>query len=144
VANIVGFGAAAQLAAQDFDAEVKRMRYLRDLLETSLLAAVPGAWRNGPETERVPGISNIAFPKHEGEEVLYYLDSLGVCVSTGSACSSGDLDASHVLLAMGQDHAKARHAVRFSVGRGLSDQHIQQVVKEISAWMNPDGDLRNV
>jgi cysteine desulfurase len=120
------------------EAEQKRLRYLRDLLESEILASIPNARINGSIEERLPNIANISFPNHEGEELLYYLDSEGIAVSTGSACSSGDLDASHVLLAMGQTHTEARRAVRFSVGRGITDNEIRQVTKKIAAWAKPD------
>ena len=116
VAHIVGFGRAAELALVNLPAENVHIRALRDKLEHWILKNISGATRNGAKEPRLPNTANIAFDGIEAEGILMLLDQLGICVSSGSACTSGSLDPSHVLLAMGCSPARARGSVRFSLG----------------------------
>ena len=116
VAGMVGFGRAAQLALERFDEENQRVRGLRDRLEETLLRTIPNTTRNGAKEPRLPNTSNLAFDFVEAEAVLMLLDQLGICASSGSACTTGSLDPSHVLTAMGVSPMRARGSVRFSLG----------------------------
>ena len=116
VAGIVGFGRAAQLALERFEEENKRVRGLRDRLEETLLRTIPNTTRNGAKEPRLPNTSNLAFDFVEAEAVLMLLDQVGICASSGSACTTGSLDPSHVLTAMGVSPMRARGSVRFSLG----------------------------
>jgi len=117
VAGIVAFGRAAELAIHALEDQDTRVRQLRDKLETGILSRIPGSKRNGAAEPRLPNTSNIAFRGVEAEGILLLLDQAGICVSSGSACTSGSLDPSHVLTAMGCSAARARSSVRFSLGR---------------------------
>lgn len=127
VAAIVGMGKACEIALREREETYKRLAALRDRLEEGI-CAMGGVTVNGVEEERLPHISNLRFEGIEGESVLLALDVEGVAVSTGSACTSGSLDPSHVLLAMGQDYATARSAVRFSLGPSNTAEEIEQVI----------------
>jgi cysteine desulfurase len=116
VPNIVAFGRAAELAVAKLPDESTRVRALRDQLEAHLLTRVPGTTRNGSAELRLPNTSNLAFRGVEAEGILMLLDQAGVCASSGSACTTGSLDPSHVLTAMGCNAARARASVRFSLG----------------------------
>ncbi len=116
VAAIVGLGAAATLAASKIEAEAARIAALRDRLEAGILAAVPGTTVNGLPMARVPNTTNISFDRVEAESLLIALDLEGVAVSTGSACSSGTLEPSHVLRAMGLPAHRTQNSLRFSLG----------------------------
>jgi cysteine desulfurase len=124
VAGIVGFGRAAELAQARLPEQRTRVRALRDRLEKSILAQLPGTQRNGAEEPRLPNTSNLAFPGVEADGVLLLLDQAGICASSGSACKSGSLDPSHVLLAMGCSAARARSSLRFSIGQENTDQDV--------------------
>jgi cysteine desulfurase len=115
-AGIVGFGRAAELAMERLEEERTRVRALRDRLEETILRTVPNTVRNGAKEPRLPNTSNIAFDFVEAEGVLLKLDQLGICVSSGSACTTGSLNPSHVLTAMGIKPARAKGCVRFSLG----------------------------
>ena len=116
VPNIVAFGRAAELALVNLAAEHASVRSLRDRLEARILEAIPGSARNGPVEPRLPNTSNLSFRGVEAEGVLMLLDQAGICASSGSACTTGSLDPSHVLTAMGCSAARARASVRFSLG----------------------------
>lgn len=128
VPGIVGFGKACALARAERESEHARLSKLRDMFEQALREQVPGLHVNSGGVERLPHISNMGFEDVEGESVLLALDMEGIAVSTGSACTSGSLEASHVLLAMGQDHTTALSAVRFSLGRTTTESDIETVV----------------
>lgn len=115
-AGIVAFGKAAELAVNRLADENTRVRALRDRLEKGLLESIPHAHRNGQAEPRLPNTSSLAFDQVEAEAVLMMLDQLGICASSGSACTTGSLDPSHVLTAMGVSAARARGSVRFSLG----------------------------
>ena len=116
VANIVAFGRAAELASASLDDENTRVRALRDRLENTILSTIPYTIRNGGKEPRLPNTANIAFDFVEAEAVLMLLDQVGICASSGSACTTGSLDPSHVLSAMGVNPMRARGSVRFSLG----------------------------
>lgn len=116
VPYIVAFGKAAELALANLAKENTRVRALRDKLETGILERIPGASRNSPVEPRLPNTSNLAFCGVEAEGILMLLDQAGICASSGSACTTGSLDPSHVLTAMGCSASRARASVRFSLG----------------------------
>ncbi|HYG34658.1 MAG TPA: cysteine desulfurase NifS [Clostridia bacterium] len=128
VANIVAFGRAAELAVVNLSEENTRVRGLRDRLENEILRRIPGAYLNGSKEPRLPNTSNIAFQGVEAEGVLLLLDQAGVCVSSGSACTTGSLDPSHVLVAMGCSANRARGSVRFSLGIYNTEAEVDYVL----------------
>jgi cysteine desulfurase len=129
VPGIVGLGAAAQLAKSKMAGEAARVRALRDRLETGILTSVAGAERNGAAEPRVPNTTNISFERIEAESLLIGLDLEGVAVSSGSACSSGTLEPSHVLKAMGLPHLRTLSSIRFSLGAGNTDADVDRVIR---------------
>lgn len=128
VAGIVGMGVAASLAAAKIDEEAKRISALRDRLEEGVLRAVPGTTVNGARSPRVPNTTNISFDRIEAESLLIALDLEGVAVSTGSACSSGTLEPSHVLKAMGFPPHRTQNSIRFSLGAANTEADVDRVV----------------
>jgi len=128
VAGIVGMGAAAALARGKMVEEAWRLAALRDRLEESILRAVPGTAINGARTPRVPNTTNISFDRVEAESLLIALDLEGVAVSTGSACSSGTLEPSHVLKAMGFPPHRTQNSIRFSLGAVNTEADVERVV----------------
>jgi cysteine desulfurase len=129
VPGIVGLGTAADLAKRKLQDESTRVRALRDRLEAGVLASVPGAERNGAADPRVPNTSNISFDRVESESLLIGLDLEGIAVSSGSACSSGTLEPSHVLKAMGLPHLRTLSSIRFSLGAANTDADVDRVIK---------------
>jgi cysteine desulfurase len=130
VASIIGFGRAAELALEHLP-DVARIRTLRDKMEGGILKSIPGAILNGARDERLPNTSNLSFDGIEAEGILLLLDELDICASSGSACTSGTLDPSHVLLAMGCDSARARGSVRFSLGIYNTDVDVDFLLKHL-------------
>ena len=128
VAGIVGMGVAARIAADKMDEEGRRLATLRDRLEAGILRAVPGTAINGSPAARVPNTTNISFDRVEAESLLIALDLQGIAVSTGSACSSGTLEPSHVLKAMGFSAHRAQNSIRFSLGASNTDAEIDRVI----------------
>ncbi len=131
VANIVAFGRAAELAMARLDEENTRVRKLRDKLESGILREIAGASRNGAKEPRLPNTSNLAFDSVEAEGILLLLDQVGICASSGSACSTGSLDPSHVLLAMGCSAVRARGSVRFSLGIYNTEPEVDYLLKHL-------------
>ncbi|MBL9174512.1 MAG: cysteine desulfurase NifS [Verrucomicrobiales bacterium] len=131
VANIVGFGRAAELAGASLSEENSRVRGLRDRLENHILSHIPNTVRNGAKEPRLPNTTNIAFDFVEAEAVLMMLDLVGICASSGSACTTGSLDPSHVLSAMGVKPMRARGSVRFSLGIYNTDDDVDYVLKHL-------------
>jgi cysteine desulfurase len=127
VPGIVGMGVAAGVAAETLDAFGPGLAALRDRLEQAVLDSVPGTAVNGDRRMRVPNTTNIGFDGIEAESLLIALDLEGIAVSTGSACSSGSLEPSHVLRAMGLPHARARNSLRFSLGPATTADQIDFV-----------------
>ena len=131
VAGIVGFGKALELATQNMEANNKKLVYLRDKLMNGLLE-VPYTRLNGPRGEkRLPGNSNICFRFIEGESILLMLDANGIAASSGSACTSGSLDPSHVLLAIGLEHEIAHGSLRLTLGDETTEEEVDFVLKTV-------------
>jgi cysteine desulfurase len=131
VPGIIGLGEAARLALAELGPRAEHCRALRDRLETAILAAVPTAVVNGDRERRLPNTANISFPGAEGEAVSMTLDLKGVAVSTGSACSSGHSEPSHVLTAMGLPYEIASTALRLSVGKDNTEAEIDRAASII-------------
>jgi cysteine desulfurase len=128
VPAIAGFGTAARLAASKMTTEGPRVAALRDRLEAGILAGVSGTVVNGAVERRVPNTTNISFDRVEAESLLIALDLEGIAVSTGSACSSGTLEPSHVLRAMGFPAHRTQNSLRFSLGMFSTDADVDRVV----------------
>ena len=133
VASIVGFGKACEIAQTDSLSHWKRIRELRDQLANHILETIPSTWVNGGEVEGLPNILNVGFEGLEGEGIMMALDAEGIAVGTGSACSSGSVDPSHVLLAMGQSHRQAHAAIRFSLGTSTTSREIDHTLDILPA-----------
>jgi cysteine desulfurase len=127
VPALVGLGMASRLAASKMSAEAARVGALRDRLEQRILRDVGGTAVNGTRSSRVPNTSNISFDRVEAESLLIALDLEGVAVSTGSACSSGTLEPSHVLRAMGFSPHRAQNSLRFSLGMFSTEEEVDRV-----------------
>ena len=125
---IAGMGVAALQAAQKLDAEAARLAPLRDRLEAGILASVSGTAVNGGASPRVPNTTNISFERVEAESLLIALDLEGIAVSTGSACSSGTLEPSHVLKAMGFPVHRTQNSLRFSLGLFSTEEEVARVI----------------
>ena len=130
VPGIVGMGKAAELAAVAV-AEMPRVAAMRDRLEQSILQAIEGAAVNGSTAHRLPNTTNVGFPRLEAEAILLLLSERGVCASAGAACSSGSLEPSHVLRAMGIDDKLAHGAIRFSLSRYTTDAEVDRALEVI-------------
>ena len=124
VPGIVGLGMAAEKAAAHMTEKVRETSRLRDKLMNGILAQVPDIKLNGHPTDRLPGNVNVSVRYVEGESLLLNLDMKGIAASSGSACTSGSLDPSHVLLAMGLDHATAHGSLRLTLGMGTTDEDV--------------------
>lgn len=131
VPGIIGLGAAARLAIENFHEETTRVRTLRDKLEEGLLSMVRDSQRNGHKDSRLPNTSNIGFAYVEGEAILMRMDDKGICASSGSACTSGSLEPSHVLRAMGVPFTSVHGSIRFSLSRFTTEQEIDYVLQEV-------------
>ncbi|MCP4604077.1 MAG: cysteine desulfurase NifS [Proteobacteria bacterium] len=127
VAGIAALGKAAELASKHLGDEQTRVKALRDRLEEGLLK-IDGSQVNGDRQNRLPGTTNISFNRVEGEAILLHLDQHGICASSGSACTSGSLEPSHVLRAMGVPFNYAHGSIRFSLGRFNSDKDIDAIL----------------
>ena len=128
VPAIAGLGVAARVARTHLSESAATLGPLRDRLERGILSSVPGTAVNGDRDLRVPNTSNISFEGLEAESLLIALDLEGVAVSTGSACSSGSLEPSHVLRAMGLSNARSRNSLRFSLGSGSTAAEVDFVI----------------
>jgi cysteine desulfurase len=125
------FGVAASSAMHAVDAEPAPLAALRDRLESAICERVPNAWVNGDRTRRVGNTSNIRFDFIEGEPMVIALDLQGFAVSSGAACSSGAVEPSHVLTAIGLSRAQARSSIRFSLGRQNTEEQVDALVEAI-------------
>ena len=134
-AGIVAFAAAVQSAIRDLDTNVAKIRNLRTKLIAALQSEVSDVKLNGVlEGETLPGIANISFPRTESDSLLLLFDAEGIACSTGSACSAGVQEASHVLMAMGMDEKEARSSLRFSLGTANTDtdiEYLQTCIKRV-------------
>jgi cysteine desulfurase len=131
VPAIAGLGVAARLAASGLVEKAARIGALRDRLEAEILRRVPGTIVNGAPDARVPNTTNISFDRIEAESLLIALDLEGIAVSTGAACSSGTLEPSHVLRAMGLPTHRAQNSIRFSLGAGNTDAEVDYLLDKL-------------
>ncbi len=131
VASIVALGKAAELAKAHMDDENSRVRELRDRLESGLLSKVSDAFVNGDRDQRLPNTTNISFAYIEGESILLLMDELGICASSGSACTSGSLEPSHVLRAMNVPQEAAHGSVRFSLSVYNTEEEVDYVLEHL-------------
>ena len=129
VAAIAGLGVAARLSVAKMSAEAARVSALRDRLEAGILRTVSGTQVNGAQDQRVPNTTTISFDRVEAESLLIALDLEGIAVSTGSACSSGTLEPSHVLKAMGLPAHRTQNSLRFSLGMFSTQAEVDRVVE---------------
>jgi cysteine desulfurase len=131
VASIIGFGKAAELAKEHVASGDTKTGELRDKLETGLLETCPGAIINGHIESRLPNTGNISFEYVEGEAILLRLNEFNICASSGSACTSGSLEPSHVLRAMGVPFTAIHGSVRFSLSRYTTEEDIDLVLEKM-------------
>ena len=136
VAGIIGLGKACQLAADDIKDENTVVKALRDSLEEKILASCPDCMVNGDTENRLPNTTNISFEFIEGEAILLMLDKFGICASSGSACTSGSLEPSHVLRAMGVPFTSAHGSIRFSLSRYNTQEEIDFVAEKLPDTVN--------
>jgi len=131
VASIVGLGRACELAAAHMAEENSRVKALRDKLEQGLLASIPHSMLNGHKTDRLPNTANISFEYVEGEAILLHMDQYNICASSGSACTSGSLEPSHVLRAMGVPFTAAHGSIRYSLSIYNTESEIDFVLEKM-------------
>jgi len=150
-ASIIALGKACELAANRMEEENTKVKALRDKLERELLRQVPSSRVNGGISERLPNTTNISFESIEGESILLLMDEFGICASSGSACTSGSLQPSHVLRAMGVPFTMAHGSVRFSLSVYNTEEEIDFVIdkippiieklRELSPFWKPEGQV---
>lgn len=131
VPYIVGLGCAAELAQRHMESEATAVSALRDRLESGLLATCPDSRVNGDRVNRLPNTANISFEYIEGESILYMMSDVGIAASSGSACTSGSLEPSHVLRAMGVPFTAVHGSVRFSLSRYTTAEDVDYTVKQL-------------
>jgi cysteine desulfurase len=136
VPGIIGLGKACELAANYLQEENNRVKYLRDKLENSILEKCPDSMLNGDKQNRLPNTTNISFEYIEGEAILLRLDKYGICASSGSACTSGSLEPSHVLRAMGVPFTAAHGSIRFSLSRYNTEEEIDYTIEKMPEIIN--------
>ncbi|MHC4461433.1 MAG: cysteine desulfurase NifS [Planctomycetota bacterium] len=136
VPGIVGLGKACELAAKNIKDEIEKVKRLRDKLENAILEKCPGSQINGDKENRLPNTSNISFEYIEGEAILLMLDKHGICASSGSACTSGSLEPSHVLRAMGVPFTAAHGSIRFSLSRYNTEEEVDYTIEKIPTIIN--------
>ncbi len=135
-AGVVGMAEALRLACADMERNAQKLIPLRDRLINGLLRALPRCRLNGDPVQRLPGNVNISFEGIEGESLLLMLDMKGICASSGSACTSGSLDPSHVLLAIGLPHAVAHGSLRLTIGEDITDGDVDYLIETVPAVVN--------
>lgn len=136
VAGIVALGKATELAERTMEQENTKVKKLRDKLENAILKTCKGATLNGDKNNRLPNTCNISFEYIEGEAILLLLDQFGICASSGSACTSGSLEPSHVLRAMGVPFTAAHGSIRFSLSRYNTEEEVDFVIEKMPAVVN--------
>ncbi|QOR34281.1 cysteine desulfurase NifS [Clostridium sp. 'deep sea'] len=136
VAGIVGMAKALELAVKELNETQARLTGLRDRLITGIKESIPAVILNGHATKRLPGNANMSFLYVEGESIILSLDLVGIAVSSGSACTSGSLDPSHVLMSMGMDHQQAHGSLRMTLGKGTTDEDIDYVLQQLPPIIN--------
>ena len=129
--SIIGLGKACELAARNMEAENTRVKQLRDKLERKLLERIPNSRVNGSSSYRLPNTTNMSFEFVEGEGILLLMDEYGICASSGSACTSGSLQPSHVLRAMGVPFTMAHGSIRFSLSIYTTEEEIDFVIDKM-------------
>jgi cysteine desulfurase len=136
VAGMVAFGCAAELALNRLSEENTRVRALRDRLESRILETIPRTQLNGATEPRLPNTSNLRFDGIESEALLLMLDQVGICASSGSACTTGSLEPSHVLSAMGLKPPEARSSIRFSLSVDNTDEDVEFLLQHLPAMVD--------
>jgi len=131
VASIIGLGRACELAGAHMEKENTHVRDLRDKLEKALLSTIPNSMLNGHEIDRLPNTTSISFEFVEGEAILLHLDRFNICASSGSACTSGSLEPSHVLRAMGVPFTAAHGSIRFSLSVYNTEAEVDFVLEKL-------------
>ena len=154
VAGVVGFAKALELATEKREENNKKVTALRDRFIDRVLSEIPYAYLNGPRENRLPANADFSFEYVEGESILFTLDLAGIAVSSGSACSSGSLEPSHVLLSIGVEEALAHGSIRFSFGKNNTIEEIDyavdtlknavQKLREMSPLFSAKGEIKNV
>lgn len=133
VPAIAGMATALELAVAEQESEAARQARLRDRLIEGVLIEIPGSILNGPRTQRLPNNANFSFPGLEADMLLLNLDLEGIAASSGSACSAGSIEPSHVIAALGAPHDRVISAIRFSLGRGTTEEEIDTTIKTLAA-----------
>ena len=136
VPGIVGIGKACELAAKSIEKENNKVKSLRDKLEDTILVKCPDSRLNGDKENRLPNTTNISFEYIEGEAILLMLDQYGICASSGSACTSGSLEPSHVLRAMGVPFTAAHGSIRFSLSRYSTEEEVDYTIEKMPPIVN--------
>lgn len=136
IAGIIGTAEALKLACAEIDHETKRLTALRDKLIDGILTTIPYTRLNGSRTQRMPGNVNISVEYIEGESLILMLDFNGICASSGSACTTGSLDPSHVLLALGLTHEVAHGSLRLSLGRDNTEADVDYILEVLPNVVN--------
>ena len=131
IAGIVGLGKAAELAVAEMEETTKKLIALRDKLIHGILESIPDSRLNGHPTDRLPGNCNISFSYIEGESLLLLLDALGIAASSGSACTSGSLDPSHVLMAIGLPHDVSHGSLRLTIDRENTEEQVDFILEKL-------------
>jgi cysteine desulfurase len=134
--QIVGLGKACELAAENIEDENRKVKRLRDKLENAILKKCPGCRLNGDKENRLPNTTNISFEYIKGEAILLLLDRYGICASSGSACTSGSLEPSHVLRAMGVPFTAAHGSIRFSLSRYNTEEEVDYTIEKMPQIVN--------
>jgi cysteine desulfurase len=136
VPGIVGLGKACELAANNLETENSKVKALRDKLEKTIMQKCPDCRLNGDPDNRLPNTTNISFEYIEGEAILLMLDKYGICASSGSACTSGSLEPSHVLRAMGVPFTAAHGSIRFSLSRYNTEEEVDYTIEKLPPIIN--------
>jgi cysteine desulfurase len=136
VPGIVGLGKACELAAKNIKEENEKVKFLRDKLENTILKTCPDCRLNGDKQNRLPNTTNLSFEYIEGEAILLMLDKFGICASSGSACTSGSLEPSHVLRAMGVPFTAAHGSIRFSLSRYNTEKEVDYTIEKMPKIVN--------
>ncbi|MCG8612233.1 MAG: cysteine desulfurase NifS, partial [Pseudomonadales bacterium] len=131
VASIIALGKAAEIAQQQMEFENVQVKAMRDRLQAGILAAVPNSFATGDPDNRLPNTASIAFEYIEGEAILLLMNKVGIAASSGSACTSGSLEPSHVMMAMGIPYTAAHGTVRFSLSRYNTMEEVERVIEAV-------------
>lgn len=142
--GIIGLGKAVELRMVEMPAEEKRLLDLKERFRKGITDSIPDAAFNGHPTDSLPGTLNVSFSGAEGESILLYLDIEGIAVSTGSACASGSLDPSHVLMSIGVPIERAHGSIRFSMGRTTTSEDIDYVLDRLPPVIQKIRDMSTV